>query len=125
MKIINYIKCKLGFHKPYKIHNLHVCQYCLCDLELYNGKYIKLRKSYHDIRNEQLNEYYDKVKYAFSPEVEYDDDLKQEDYDSLFKFRDDDKYDHLSVYERELFEKIFLVHFLEELEKAKIIKVLR
>lgn len=124
MNIFNFIKCKLGFHKPYSMNNCTVCLNCFKDIRHDGYKWIVL-KSYHDIRNEQLIEYYDKVKYAFSPEVEYNDDLTKQELDKIFSFREENKYDYISEYERELFEKIFLVHFLEDLEKAKIIKVLR
>jgi hypothetical protein len=102
-----------------------VCENCLNTIIKENGRWKIDKNTYWENRNKQLLEYYNKVKYAFSPEVKYDDDLSKEDLDKIFNEFRNGKYEYLSVYERELFEKIFLVHFLEELEKAGIIKVLR
>ena len=79
--------------------------------------------NYIENRNKQLIEYYKKVKYAFSAEIEYNDDLTKDELDKIFNFRTE-KYDCLSTFERELFEKVFLVHFLEELEKVGLIKII-
>lgn len=80
--------------------------------------------NYFKERNKQLLDYYNKVKFAFSPEIEYNDDLTKEQITEIFGYRNME-YNHLSIYERELFEKIFLAHFLEELEKVGIIKILK
>ena len=125
--MLNKLLCKLGLHKPCEIFNdMVVCLNCLKDIKKVGNKWV-VPESYMDKRNKQLNEYYDKVKYAFSDEVydNDDDDFEPYELDSIFSFRDDSKYDHLSEYERELFEKIFLIHFLEDLEKAKIIRILK